>query len=67
MKRTQPQITLPDASNRTRHTPGLTPACLTQFIGAAAFVGDTLFMPDGGSARADFPGDDAGVLYDSIQ
>jgi glyoxylase-like metal-dependent hydrolase (beta-lactamase superfamily II) len=36
-------------------------------IGDAAFVGDTLFMPDGGSARADFPGGDAGVLYDSIQ
>jgi glyoxylase-like metal-dependent hydrolase (beta-lactamase superfamily II) len=49
------------------HTPGHTPACLTYVIGDAAFVGDTLFMPDGGSARADFPGGDAGVLYDSIQ
>jgi glyoxylase-like metal-dependent hydrolase (beta-lactamase superfamily II) len=49
------------------HTPGHTPACMTHVIGNAAFVGDTLFMPDGGSARADFPGGDAGTLYDSIQ
>ncbi len=49
------------------HTPGHTPACTTHVIGDAAFVGDTLFMPDGGSARADFPGGDAGTLYDSIQ
>jgi glyoxylase-like metal-dependent hydrolase (beta-lactamase superfamily II) len=49
------------------HTPGHTPACMTHLMGDAAFVGDTLFMPDGGSARADFPGGDAGVLYDSIQ
>ena len=49
------------------HTPGHTPACMTHVIGDAAFVGDTLFMPDGGSARADFPGGDAGELYDSIQ
>ncbi|RMF41529.1 MAG: MBL fold metallo-hydrolase [Alphaproteobacteria bacterium] len=49
------------------HTPGHTPACMTHVIGDATFVGDTLFMPDGGSARADFPGGDAGVLYDSIQ
>lgn len=48
-------------------TPGHTPACMTHVMGDAAFVGDTLFMPDGGSARADFPGGDAGVLYDSIQ
>lgn len=48
------------------HTPGHTPACMTHVIGNAAFVGDTLFMPDGGSARADFPGGDAAVLYDSI-
>ncbi|MFU1479281.1 MBL fold metallo-hydrolase [Roseovarius sp. C7] len=47
-------------------TPGHTPACMTHVIGNAAFVGDTLFMPDGGSARADFPGGDAGELYDSI-
>ena len=49
------------------YTPGHTPACMTHVIGDAAFVGDTLFMPDGGSARADFPGGDAGQLYDSIQ
>lgn len=49
------------------HTPGHTPACMTHVIGDTAFVGDTLFMPDGGSARADFPGGDAGQLYDSVQ
>ena len=49
------------------HTPGHTPACMVHVVGDAAFVGDTLFMPDGGSARADFPGGDAGELYDSIQ
>ncbi|WP_127519867.1 MBL fold metallo-hydrolase [Mesorhizobium sp. Z1-4] len=48
------------------HTPGHTPACMTHVIGNAAFVGDTLFMPDGGSARADFPGGDARELYRSI-
>jgi glyoxylase-like metal-dependent hydrolase (beta-lactamase superfamily II) len=49
------------------HTPGHTPACMTHIIGDAAFVGDTLFMPDGGTARADFPGGDAHQLYQSIQ
>jgi glyoxylase-like metal-dependent hydrolase (beta-lactamase superfamily II) len=49
------------------HTPGHTPACMVYVMGDAAVVGDTLFMPDGGSARADFPGGDAGELYDSIQ
>jgi glyoxylase-like metal-dependent hydrolase (beta-lactamase superfamily II) len=49
------------------HTPGHTPACMTHVMGDAAFVGDTLFMPDGGSARADFPGGDAKTLYHSIQ
>lgn len=49
------------------HTPGHTPACMTHVVGDAAFVGDTIFMPDGGTARADFPGGDAGVLYHSIQ
>ncbi len=49
------------------HTPGHTPACMVHVMGDVAFVGDTLFMPDGGSARADFPGGDAGTLYDSIQ
>lgn len=48
-------------------TPGHTPACMAHIVGDAAFTGDTLFMPDGGSARADFPGGDAGQLYDSIQ
>lgn len=49
------------------HTPGHTPACMTHVIGDAAFVGDTLFMPDGGTARADFPGGDAAELYRSIR
>ena len=49
------------------HTPGHTPACMTHVMGDAAFVGDTLFMPDGGSARADFPGGDARTLYRSIR
>lgn len=49
------------------HTPGHTPACMTHVIGDAAFVGDTLFMPDGGSARADFPGGDARELYRSMK
>ncbi|MEO0915488.1 MAG: MBL fold metallo-hydrolase [Pseudomonadota bacterium] len=49
------------------HTPGHTPACLTYVIGDAAFVGDTLFMPDFGTARCDFPGGSAAMLYDSVQ
>ncbi len=49
------------------HTPGHTPACVTYVIGDAAFVGDTLFMPDYGTARADFPGGDAASLYRSIR
>ena len=49
------------------HTPGHTPACMTHVVGDAAFVGDTLFMPDGGTARADFPGGDARQLYRSIR
>ncbi|HZX72418.1 MAG TPA: MBL fold metallo-hydrolase [Rhodanobacter sp.] len=48
------------------HTPGHTPACMTHVIGDAAFVGDTLFMPDYGTARCDFPGGDAAMLYASI-
>lgn len=48
-------------------TPGHTPACVTYLIGDAAFVGDTLFMPDFGSARTDFPGGSAPQLYDSIR
>lgn len=49
------------------HTPGHTPACMTHVIGEAVFVGDTLFMPDAGTARADFPGGDAATLYRSIK
>ncbi len=52
---------------RALHTPGHTPACMTYLIGDAAFVGDTLFMPDYGTARCDFPGGDARTLYRSIQ
>ena len=49
------------------HTPGHTPACMSHVIGDAVFVGDTIFMPDYGTARCDFPGGDSGFLYDSIQ
>ena len=52
---------------RVMHTPGHTPACVTYLAGDAAFVGDTLFMPDFGTARVDFPGGDAATLYRSIQ
>lgn len=48
-------------------TPGHTPACVSYHIGDAVFVGDTLFMPDYGTARCDFPGGDAATLYQSIQ
>jgi glyoxylase-like metal-dependent hydrolase (beta-lactamase superfamily II) len=54
-------------SGRVLHTPGHTPACVAYVIGDAAFVGDTLFMPDGGTARTDFPGGDARTLYRSIK
>ena len=49
------------------HTPGHTPACMTHVVGDAAFVGDTLFMPDGGTARVDFPGGDAHALFRSTR
>lgn len=52
---------------RVLHTPGHTPACVTYAIGDAAFVGDTMFMPDYGTARCDFPGGDAATLYRSIR
>ena len=52
---------------KVMHTPGHTPACLTYLIEDAAFVGDTMFMPDFGTARCDFPGGSASDLYDSIQ
>jgi len=53
-------------TGRILHTPGHTPACITYVIGDSAFVGDTLFMPDYGTARCDFPGGDAAALYRSI-
>ncbi|MCS6996317.1 MAG: MBL fold metallo-hydrolase [Casimicrobiaceae bacterium] len=52
---------------RVMHTPGHTPACLAYLVGDNAFVGDTLFMPDYGTARCDFPGGDAATLYRSIR
>ena len=52
---------------KVMHTPGHTPACVTYVIGNSAFIGDTLFMPDFGTARADFPGGSAVDLYKSIQ
>ncbi|MFN0114757.1 MAG: MBL fold metallo-hydrolase [Paracoccaceae bacterium] len=60
-------FTLGGIAARVLHTPGHTPACLTYVIGDAAFVGDTLFMPDYGTARCDFPGGSAANLYASIQ
>ena len=60
-------FTIGALEGRVIHTPGHTPACMTWLIGDAAFVGDTLFMPDYGTARCDFPGGDARVLYRSIQ
>lgn len=59
-------LPLGDLKIEVMHTPGHTPACLTYVIGDAAFVGDTLFMPDYGTARADFPGGSAVALYRSI-
>lgn len=52
---------------RVLHTPGHTPACVTYVIGDAAFTGDTVFMPDFGTARCDFPGGDAAALYRSVR
>lgn len=60
-------FTLGRLEARALHTPGHTPACMTYVVGDAAFVGDTLFMPDYGTARCDFPGGDARVLFHSIQ
>lgn len=60
-------LKLGDLAVGVLHTPGHTPACVTYLIGDAAFVGDTLFMPDYGTARADFPGGDAATLYRSIR
>jgi glyoxylase-like metal-dependent hydrolase (beta-lactamase superfamily II) len=61
------QIALGESFIKVMHTPGHTPACLTYLIEDAAFVGDTLFMPDFGTARTDFPGGDAVTLFNSIQ
>lgn len=60
-------LPLGDLTIRVLHTPGHTPACVTYLIDDMAFVGDTLFMPDYGTARADFPGGDAATLYRSIR
>ncbi|NQU58638.1 MAG: MBL fold metallo-hydrolase [Rhodospirillales bacterium] len=60
-------LPLGDMAGLVMHTPGHTPACVTYVFGDAAFVGDTLFMPDYGTARCDFPGGDAGTLYASIR
>ena len=60
-------IQVGELTGSVMHTPGHTPACLTYVFGDAVFVGDTLFMPDYGTARCDFPGGDAGILFDSIQ
>jgi glyoxylase-like metal-dependent hydrolase (beta-lactamase superfamily II) len=61
------QYTIGKLQAYAMHTPGHTPACMTHVIGNSVFVGDTLFMPDMGTARADFPGGDAATLYQSIQ
>ncbi len=60
-------FTIGELEGRILHTPGHTPADIVYLIGDAAFVGDTLFMPDYGTARADFPGGDARTLYRSIR
>lgn len=60
-------LNLGEIAARVIATPGHTPACVTYVFGAAAFIGDTLFMPDYGTARVDFPGGSAAQLYDSIQ
>ena len=61
------QFQIGDLTVEVMHTPGHTPACVTYVVGDAAFVGDTLFMPDFGTARCDFPGGDARQLYRSIK
>jgi glyoxylase-like metal-dependent hydrolase (beta-lactamase superfamily II) len=60
-------LPLGELSIQVMHTPGHTPACLAYLVADALFVGDTLFMPDFGTARVDFPGGDAATLYQSIQ
>lgn len=61
------RLTLGSLEIEAWRTPGHTPACLSYLVGDAVFVGDTLFMPDHGTARCDFPGGDAAVLYRSIR
>ena len=61
------ELELGELRLRVLHTPGHTPACVTYVVGGHAFVGDTLFMPDYGSARCDFPGGDARTLFRSIR
>jgi glyoxylase-like metal-dependent hydrolase (beta-lactamase superfamily II) len=61
------QFAIGSIQAKAMHTPGHTPACMTFVIGDAGFVGDTIFMPDFGTARCDFPGGDAAQLYESIQ
>jgi len=61
------ELKLGESSIKVMHTPGHTPACISYYVDDACFVGDTLFMPDYGTARCDFPGGDANTLYHSIQ
>ncbi len=61
------QFAIGSIQAKVLHTPGHTPACLTYVIGDAAFCGDTIFMPDFGTARCDFPGGSARTLYRSVQ
>lgn len=63
----QEEFKIGNISGHVLHTPGHTPACATYVIDGACFIGDTMFMPDFGTARCDFPGGDAALLYDSIQ
>jgi len=65
--REQDRFRIGGLSGFVLHTPGHTPACLTYVIGDAAFVGDTLFMPDFGTARCDFPGGSAETMWESVQ
>lgn len=61
------ELALGNTCIKVMHTPGHTPACISYYVDEACFVGDTLFMPDYGTARCDFPGGDANTLYHSIQ
>ena len=61
------ELALGESRVKVMHTPGHTPACISYYFEGACFVGDTLFMPDYGTARCDFPGGDANTLYHSIQ